>query len=32
MNQIRGATFDGPGASPVMRTVPYPKVGPKAAL
>jgi threonine dehydrogenase-like Zn-dependent dehydrogenase len=32
MNEIRVATFDGPGASPVMRSVPYPKIGPKAAL
>jgi len=32
MNDIRVATFDGPGANPVIRTVPYPKIGPKAAL
>lgn len=32
MNQIRVATFDGPGAEPVIRTVPRPKIGPKAAL
>ena len=32
MNEIRVATFDGPGARPVMRTVPRPKIGPKAAL
>lgn len=32
MNEIRVATFDGPGSSPVIRTVPRPKVGPKAAL
>jgi threonine dehydrogenase-like Zn-dependent dehydrogenase len=32
MNEIRVATFDGPGAEPVIRTVPYPKIGPKAAL
>ena len=29
---IRVATFDGPGADPVIREVPWPKVGPKAAL
>ncbi len=32
MSDIRVATYDGPGASPVIRTVPHPKVGPKAAL
>lgn len=32
MNEVRVATFDGPGAAPVIRTVPRPKVGPKAAL
>jgi len=32
MSDIRVATFDGPGADPVIRTVPRPKVGPKAAL
>jgi threonine dehydrogenase-like Zn-dependent dehydrogenase len=32
MEQIRVATFAGPGAEPVMQTVPRPKVGPKAAL
>lgn len=32
MGDIRVATFDGPGASPVIRTVPRPKVGRKAAL
>jgi threonine dehydrogenase-like Zn-dependent dehydrogenase len=32
MSQIRVATFDGPGAEPVIRTVPRPRVGPKAAL
>lgn len=32
MSDIRVATFDGPGAQPVIRTVPRPKVGPKAAL
>jgi len=32
MTDIRVATFDGPGADPVMRTVPRPKIGPKAAL
>lgn len=29
---IRVATFDGPGADPVIREVPWPKVPPKAAL
>jgi threonine dehydrogenase-like Zn-dependent dehydrogenase len=29
---IRVATFDGPGADPVMREVPWPKVPPKGAL
>lgn len=32
MSDIRVATYDGPGASPVIRRVPYPKIGPKAAL
>ena len=32
MSEIRVATFDGPGAPPVIRTVPRPKVGRKAAL
>ncbi len=32
MNEIRVATFAGPGADPVMQTVPRPKIGPKAAL
>lgn len=32
MADIRVATFDGPGAEPVIRTVPRPRVGPKAAL
>lgn len=32
MNDIRVATFDGPGAPPVIRTVARPKIGPKAAL
>jgi len=32
MKNIRVATFDGPGAEPVIRTVPRPKIGPKAAL
>jgi len=32
MTDIRVATFDGPGADPVIRTVPRPKIGPKAAL
>ena len=30
--KIRVATFDGPGADPVIREVPWPKVPPKAAL
>jgi threonine dehydrogenase-like Zn-dependent dehydrogenase len=29
---IRVATYDGPGAEPVIREVPWPKLGPKAAL
>ena len=29
---IRVATFDGPGAQPVIRTVPWPKIPKKAAL
>ncbi len=29
---IRVATHDGPGADPVMREVPWPKIGPQAAL
>lgn len=32
MNEVRVTTFDGPGASPVIRTVPRPKVPKKAAL
>jgi hypothetical protein len=32
MPHIRVATFDGPGADPVIREVSWPKVGPKAAL
>ncbi len=32
MGDIRVATFDGPGASAVIRSVPRPKIGPKAAL
>ena len=32
MSEIRVATFAGPGAGPVIETVPRPKVGPKAAL
>ena len=32
MEQIRVATFAGPGAAPVIRTVPWPKVPKKAAL
>ncbi len=30
--KIRVATFDGPGADPVIREVPWPKVPPQAAL
>ena len=32
MQSIRVCTYDGPGAQPVIRTVPWPKVGRKAAL
>jgi D-arabinose 1-dehydrogenase-like Zn-dependent alcohol dehydrogenase len=32
MEQIRVCTYDGPGARPVIRTVPWPKIGKKAAL
>ena len=32
MEQIRVSTFAGPGALPVIRTVPWPNVGKKAAL
>ncbi len=32
MSDIRVATFDGPGAAPVIRSVPRPRIGPKAAL
>ena len=32
MTDIRVATFDGPGAAPVIRTVPEPELPPKAAL
>ena len=32
MQDIRVCTYDGPGAKPVIRTVPWPKVGRKAAL
>ncbi len=32
MQEIRVATFAGPGASPVIRTVARPKIGPRAAL
>ena len=32
MQQIRVCTYDGPGAQPVIRTVPWPKIGKKAAL
>src|SRR3979490_224837 len=32
MEQIRVCTYDGPGAQPVIRTVPWPKIPKKAAL
>jgi threonine dehydrogenase-like Zn-dependent dehydrogenase len=32
LTEIRVATFDEPGSDPVIRSVPRPKVGPKAAL
>ena len=32
MEQIRVCTYDGPGAQPVIRSVPWPKVGKKGAL
>ncbi|MBD3678678.1 MAG: alcohol dehydrogenase catalytic domain-containing protein [Rhodobacteraceae bacterium] len=32
MTDIRVCTHEGPGAAPVIRTVPRPKIGPKAAL
>jgi threonine dehydrogenase-like Zn-dependent dehydrogenase len=32
MTNVRVATFEGPGAAPVMREVPKPEVPPKAAL
>ncbi len=32
MTSVRVATFAGPGADPVIREVPRPRVGPKAAL
>ncbi len=32
MQEIRVATFAGPGASPVIRTVARPRIGPRAAL
>lgn len=32
MTDIRVATFAGPGAGPVIRSVPRPKIGPSAAL
>ena len=32
MQEIRVCTYDGPGAQPVIRNVPWPKVGKKAAL
>ena len=31
-SKIRVTTYDGPGAEPVMREVPWPKVPPKGAL
>lgn len=31
-DKIRVATYDGPGAEPVIREVPWPRIGPKAAL
>lgn len=30
--KVRVTTFDGPGADPVMREVPWPKVLPEGAL
>ena len=32
MEQIRVSTFDGPGAKPVIRTVPWPDIPKNAAL
>ena len=32
MQQIRVCTYDGPGAQPVIRTVPWPKIPKKGAL
>src|SRR6266404_9520432 len=32
MEQIRVCTYDGPGAQPVIRSVPWPKIPKKAAL
>ena len=32
MEQIRVCTYDGPGAQPVIRSVPWPKIGKKGAL
>jgi hypothetical protein len=32
MPDMRVSTYDGPGAMPVIRTVPWPKIGEKAAL
>ena len=32
MEQIRVCTYDGPGARPVIRSVPWPKIPKKAAL
>ena len=32
MEQIRVCTYDGPGAQPVIHTVPWPKIPKKGAL
>ena len=32
MEQIRVSTFDGPGAKPLIRTVPWPDIPKRAAL
>ena len=32
MQQIRVCTYDGPGAQPVIRTAPWPKIPKKGAL
>jgi hypothetical protein len=31
MEQIRVCTYDGPGAQPIIRAVPWPKISKKAA-